>query len=140
MSLETRVSSTEWAKTNKSLFLFPRTFFLDLVWIPSVLVVRTFQVITKLGSSTSYVFSSEWRGSCNVIRIKHIHVIFLARQTVLAARLVFCEYWVLTVTTAFRQRKRKLTKTEIRKNSYKKIRLQSRQYMAPLFLKIVGRE
>lgn len=115
MYLQTRVSSTERGKTNKSLFLFPRTFFPDLVWIPSVLVLCTFQVIAKLGSSASHVFSSEWRGSCDVIGIKHIHVIFLARQTMLAARLVFSEYWVLTVTAAFRQRKRKLWRNERKK-------------------------
>ena len=103
-----------------SLFLFPRTFFLDLVWIPPVVVLCTFQVIAKLGSPTSYVFSSEWRGSCNVIRIKYIHVIFLTRQTVLAARLVFSEDWVLVVTAAFGQRKRILRKIEIRKNGHNK--------------------
>ena len=106
--LQTRISSIEEGKTNKSLFLFPRTFFPDLVWISSVLVMCTFQVITKLRCSTSHVFSSEWRGSCDVVRIKYIHVIFFARQAVLTTRLVFREYWVLTVTATFRQRKRKL--------------------------------
>ena len=115
MPLETSVTWTEKGTANKSFFLFPRTFFLDLVRIPSILVLYTFQVIAKLGSSTSHVFSSEWRSSCDIIRIKHIHVIFLARQTVLAARLVFCKYWVLTVTTALRQRKRKLRKIEMKK-------------------------
>ena len=117
---ETCVPLTKSGKTNMSLFLFPRTFFLDLVWVPPVVVLCTFQVIAKLGSPTSYVFSSEWRGSCNVIRIKYIHVIFLTRQTVLAARLVFSEDWVLVVTAAFGQRKRILRKIEIRKNGHNK--------------------
>ena len=38
----------------------------------------------------------------------------------LAARLVLSEYWVLTVTAAFGQRKRKLQKIEKRENSHKK--------------------
>lgn len=93
-----------------SLFLSPPTCFVDLVWIASILIVCAFQVITKLGGSTSHIFSSEWRSSSDVIRIKHIHVILLTRQTVLAARLVLCEDWVLIVPTAFRQRKRELRK------------------------------
>lgn len=120
MSWETRAPLTKSGKTKKSLFLFPRTFFLDLVWIAPVPVLCTSQVIAKLWSPTSYVFSSEWRGSCDVIRIKYIHGIFLTRQAVLAARLVLSEYWVLTVTAAFGQRKRKLQKIEKRENSHKK--------------------
>ena len=38
----------------------------------------------------------------------------------LAARLVFSEDWVLTVTAAFGQRKRILRKIERRENGYKK--------------------
>ena len=103
-----------------SLFLPPRTFFLDLIRVPSVLTVPTFQVIPQLGSAAGHIFSSEWRCSCDVIRIKYIHVIFRTRQTVLPARLIFGQDWVLTVTTAFRQRNRVLRNTRTIKYSHER--------------------
>ena len=91
-------------------FLSSRILFSDFIWILGAMC--TFQVISQLRGATSHVFSSKWRSSCNVIRIKYIHVIPVSRQTVLSARLVFSEDWGITMATAFGQRKRKLNKEQ----------------------------